>query len=257
MEPLEILKEATTAAKVFSCDNSLCREKGELDLDLDNNAFLRACGSVKGAVASIGGEDIQKIIFHGSNITVAFLKQESETIGVVWQDPISSLMQLNRIEGALKKIHETPPFLPEEQKMPEIQTPPFEEPEKPEEKEPEIIERQTIQPEPEIKVKEKTPEPKKEPPKPPAPKIVYAAQVMERIENVLEKYLEDFSTIIFENEISDLGLKLKGEESYTKEQIEFLVDKLHNAASLMIGGSTANEMKEEIFSNIKNTEREA
>ncbi|MBN1150514.1 hypothetical protein JXA84_04750 [candidate division WOR-3 bacterium] len=254
MEPLEILREATTASKVFCCDNSSCKESGELNLDLDKNAFLRACGSVKGAAASIEGEDIQKIIFHGVNITVAFMKQESDTIGVVWQEPISSLIQLGRLDGALKKMLETPPPQPEEQKQPEIQAPPTEEPE---EKEPEKFEKEPMQREPEIEVKEKPSEPKIEQPPPPVVKFIYAAEVMDRIENLLEKYLEDFSTVIFENEISDLGLSLKGAQSFTKEQIVTLIDKLHDAASLMIGGSTANDMKEEILKNIKDTEREA
>lgn len=259
MDHLEILREATTAAKVFICDNSVCREAGDLEgIELGGSDLLRACGSVKGAAASINGDEVFKIIFHGSNVTVAFVKQPEDTICLLWQEQIATLVQLNRVDTAVKNMLE-PPVTAEPPKEEKVETPEPEPPVPQEEtasayKEPEpekLPEEEKIEPPPPEIVPEKTE------PQPPTKKITYEAEAIDRIESVLEKYLDDFSSVIFDNEISDLGLKLKGAESFSKDQIDMLVKKLHDAASLIVGGTTAHEMQEDIMKSIKDAEREA
>ncbi|MBN1619315.1 hypothetical protein JW890_01190 [candidate division WOR-3 bacterium] len=288
MEPLDILREATAAAKVFNCENSTCRESGELiNSELGPSALLRACGSVKGASVSISGDEIFKIIFHGSNINVAFVKQQNGMLGLVWQEAIESQIQISRIDAAIKSILEAEkaPTKPEpEVHEPEIHEPEVHEPEvpkpAPEEPAPASVESSAItesstgfessdkaelpppEKEEEISPKEKEPPPPEKfaekPPviEPPKKTHVYNPEVIGRIEEVLEKYLEDFSSVIFDNEISDLGIKIKGAEFFSAEQIELLVKKLHDAASLIVGGGTAEQMQEDILQSIKDNERE-
>ncbi|MBN2362558.1 hypothetical protein JXL83_00325 [candidate division WOR-3 bacterium] len=257
MDPLEILREATAAAKVFICDNSICREAGDLEgIELGGSDLLRACGSVKGAAASINGDEVFKIIFHGSNVTVAFVKQPLDTICLLWQEQIATLVQLNRVDVAVKNMLE-PPVAAEPPKEEKAETP--EPPVTPEETATAYKEPEPEKPPEEEKIEPPPPEivPEKTVPEPSAKKITYDAEAIDMIESVLEKYLDDFSSVIFDNEISDLGLKLKGAESFSKDQIDLLIKKLHDAASLIVGGTTAHEMQEDIMKSIKDAEREA
>ena len=283
MTEAEALKEATGAAFAFQPQPDKCRRFGLWKDDVKDNDLVRAIGSLKGAISSIPECSVKAIILRATDGSASFVNIDQKYIGLTWEEDISSLLQLRRIEAMIKTLQEQPETLQPSAEVAEKEEE-IAEPEEEKEEQPSIeslleVEKEAVSPpQPEAKPEpepEPTPEPEPEPvpepepepvpepepepvpqPEPPQPELIYSEEVINAIALVLEKYLEDFSDAILENELTDLGINPDKQTEFKGTKIKTLVDKLHNSTSLLIGPSSASDMKEEVLKAIVDFARE-
>ncbi|MGC9365842.1 MAG: hypothetical protein ACP5FK_02235 [bacterium] len=281
MTEAEALKEATGAAFAFQPQPDKCRRFGLWKDDVKDNDLVRAIGSLKGAISSIPECSVKAIILRATDGSASFVNIDQKYIGLTWEEDISSLLQLRRIEAMIKTLQEQPETLQPSSEVAEKEEE-ITEQIKEKEEQPSIeslldAEKQTVPPpqpkaEPELEPEpepepEPTPEPEPEPvpqpepeptpePEPPQPELIYSEEVINAIAMVLKKYLEDFSDAILENELTDLGINPDKQSEFKGTKIKTLVDKLHNSTSLLIGPSSASDMKEEVLKAIVDFARE-
>lgn len=253
MNEAEALIEATGATFAFHSTPEKCRRFGIWKDEIKDNDLIRAVGALKGAISSLTENDIKTVIIKSDEGSASFVNNDNDFIGLIWQEDISSLMQLKRIDSVIKTLHE---------KVTEENIPVTEITEKEEVKEqPELDEllpvekkeKQQVQEEIKKEVIEKTEvvieEIKKK-------DIFYSSKCIDIIADILNNYLEDFSDVILDNELSDLDMNPEKTDEFKQGEIDSLIEKLYNSTSLLIGPSSASELKDRILKSVKDFARE-
>ncbi len=253
MNEAEALIEATGATFAFRSTPEKCRRFGIWKDEIKDNDLIRAVGALKGAISSLTENDIKTVIIKSDEGNASFVNIDNDFIGLIWQEDISSIMQLRRIDSVVKSLHEivTKEKIPESEIIEKKEVKKQPEPDEllPAEKE----EKQQVQKE--IK-KEVIEEIKEEVEAIEKKEIFYSSKCIDIIADILNNYLEDFSDVILDNELSDLDMDPEKTDEFKQGEIEALIEKLYNSTSLLIGPSSASEVKDRILKSVKDFARE-